>query len=190
MTETPQDRARRAALADALRQEFDATLDVRVERFLRAEHHPIVSNTPFAVASSECVDLFRDGHFYGCISLCQAVGEALVRHMCDCNSCRPASEFEKNVTALRRRGFIDEEFEQLSDRLWQKRHDYHHLNPSVATDREELEELALAKIRTLAAIERWTFEYSIHEGKLHPKRPQYWRKLDGGKLEVFLRLSP
>jgi hypothetical protein len=31
----------------------------------------------FEVASTECRDLFRDGHFYGCICLSQSVAEGL-----------------------------------------------------------------------------------------------------------------
>jgi len=190
MDETPQEHARRAGLADALRQEFEATLNARIDRYLEARHHPVVPNTTFAAASSECVDLFRDGHFYGCISLCQAVGEALVRHMCNCNSWRPAADFEENVRTLRERGLISADFQSLCDRLWQKRHDYHHLNPNVAIERAELEALGLERIRTLAEMEKWVFEYTVHEGKLRPKRNQYWTQLEGGKLEVFLRLSP
>lgn len=180
----------RAHLADALRQEFEGTLAARIERYLQADHHPIVAGTSFAPASAECIELFRDGHFFGCISLCQAVGEALVRHMCQRNSCRAAGGFEENVRTLRKRRFIDDTFEDLCSRLWQQRHDYHHLNPRVATDLAELEVAALEKIRTLAGLEAWVFEYTIHDGKLRPARPQYWSQLNPGELEVFLRLSP
>jgi hypothetical protein len=72
----------------------------RVDRYLRAQHHGIVADTPFAPASAECIDLFRDGHFYGAISLSQAVGEALVRHMCRSNQWKPAENFEENVRTL------------------------------------------------------------------------------------------
>lgn len=190
MGTTPDDLVRRAHLADALRQEFDGTLDARIDRYLRASHHPIVANTSFAAASSECVELFRDGHFYGAISLSQAVGEALVRYMCQSHSFRPAGDFEENVRRLHQRSFIDESFREVSSRLWEKRHDYHHLNPSVATELSELEAIALEKIRTLAEMESWVFEYTVHDGKLDPKHPQYWRSMKPGELQVFLRLSP
>jgi hypothetical protein len=107
LREIPEDQVRRAQLSDGLRQQFEITLPARVERHLQASHHPIVSDSTFAAASAECVDLFRDGHFYGCISLCQAVGEALVRHMCVCDFDRAAGAFEKNVRALRKRGRIN-----------------------------------------------------------------------------------
>jgi len=123
MGSTPEDLTRREHLADTLRQEFDGTLNARIDRYLRAEHHPIVANTSFAAASSECVELFRDGHFYGAISLAQAVGEALVRHMCTSHSFRPAGDFEENVRLLRQRQFIDDSFLDLCHHLWQTRHD-------------------------------------------------------------------
>ena len=186
----PEEIARRAQLSDALKQEFEATLDQRIDRYLRAEHHPLVSNTTFTGASSECVDLFRDGHFYGCISLCQAVGEALLRFMCQSNSWRPAGDFEENLRSLSRRGFIDSTFQERAERLWDRRHDYHHLNPAIVTERAELEEVAFSKIRSLAEMESWVFAYTLHQGAVRPERPQYWPKTEDGKLEVFLRFSP
>jgi hypothetical protein len=182
MPKSPDESLQRAHLADALRQEFDGTLAARVERYLQASHHRIVPDTSFASASAECIKLFRDGHFYGCISLSQAVGEALIRHMCQSNSWRPANNFEENVRTLRQRAFIDDAFSDLCTRLWQQRRDYHHLNPTVATDLSELETTALEKISVLANLQAWTFEYTIHDGKLRPARPQYWRQLDPGKL--------
>lgn len=189
-TPDPRDLARRASLSDALRQEFEATVNRRVDRYLKAEHHPLVSNTTFAGASAECVDLFRDGHFYGCISLCQAVGEALIRFMCESNSWGPAGDFDENLRVLQRRGFIDGAFESAARRLWQGRHDYHHLNPNVESDLQKLEQTAFSKIRDLAELESWVFEYSVRDGKVRPKRPQYWRHTPDRRLEVFLRFSP
>jgi len=75
----------RSRLIAELVGECQAFAPERIDRYLRAQHHGIVADTPFAPASAECIDLFRDGHFYGAISLCQAVGEALVRHMCRAN---------------------------------------------------------------------------------------------------------
>ena len=186
----PQEIARRAQLANALKQEFETKLDERIDRFLRAEHHPLVSNTRFAGASSECIDLFRDGHFYGCISLCQGVGEALLRFMCESNSWRPARDFDENLQILGRRGFVDPTFEENAQRLWERRHDYHHLNPSVASELTELEEIAFSKIRALAEMESWVFAYSVHQGNVRRDRPQYWPRTEDGKLDVFLRFSP
>jgi len=161
----------------------------RVDRYLRAQHHGIVADTPFAPASAECIDLFRDGHFYGAISLSQAVGEALVRHMCRSNHWKPAENFEENVRTLKQRDFIDDAIEAELLRLWEKRDDYHHLNPSVARDKQSLEHLALTKIRALGEIERFVFAWSPSEtpGAIRLLRPQYWPDRKENRVGVFLR---
>jgi len=181
---------RRVVIYNSIRRRDTAEIDNRVNRYLQAEHHPIVPNSWFAPASSECIDLFSYGLFYGCISQCQAVGEALVRFMCQCNKFPRVSDFEKNVRLLKKRKFIDGDFENLCSRLWEYRHDYHHMNQDVGCERQRLEQIALTKIRTLAKLERWVFQYADTNGCVTPKWPKYWPKQRGGKYEVYLRLSP
>ncbi len=161
----------------------------RIDRYLEARHHGIVADTPFAPASAECIALFRDGHFYGAISLSQAVGETLVRHMCRSNQWRPAENFEENVRKLKQRNFIDESIEAEFMQLWDQRDDYHHLNPTVARDRTTLEELALGKIRALGEIERFVFAWAPSEvaGSIRLLRPRYWPDKKDGRVSVFLR---
>lgn len=60
-------------LEDGLRQEFEQTITSRMRRYSTVKPHSIIPNAKFAVASSECSLLSRDGHFYGCIALSQAV---------------------------------------------------------------------------------------------------------------------
>jgi hypothetical protein len=187
---SPQDLVRRAIIYNDLRQRDTAEIDIRVERYLQAEHHPIVTNSWFAPASSECIDLFSYGYFYGCISQCQAVGEALIRFMCQCNKFRPESNFEENVRLLKQRKFIDEKFEELCFDLWKNRNDYHHMNKGVETDKQRLEQMALEKIRTLAELEKWVFEFSSTNGYINPKWPKYWPESKDGMYQVYLRLSP
>jgi len=164
----------------------------RIGRYLRARHHGIVADTPFAPASAECSELFRDGHFYGAISLSQAVGDALVRHMCRSNQWKPAENFEENVRKLRERNFIDDAVASDLLQLWEKRDDYHHLNPTVARDRATLEELALTKIRALGELERFVFGWTPSEtpGAIKLLRPQYWPDKKDGRVSVFLRNPP
>ena len=108
----------RHRLMSELAGDCQARAGERVDRYLRAQHHGIIADTPFAPASAECIDLFRDGHFYGAISLSQAVGEALVRHMCRSNQWKPAENFEENVGKLRQRNFIDDAIDAALRRLW------------------------------------------------------------------------
>ena len=174
-------------LVSELVQECQHGAEERVARYLSIRHHGIVASTEFAAASAECIDLFRDGHYYGAISLSQAVGEALVRHMCKCSGWRPAENFEENVHTLKRRGVIDNEVESRLVRLWERRDDYHHLNTSVATERHTLEELALTKVRDLADIERWVFGFSTKDGQLVLHRPKFWPGGSVNSVPVYLR---
>jgi hypothetical protein len=184
-----EDPVERTRLIRELLEDCQALASQRAERYLRARHHGIVADTPFAPASAECIELFKDGHFYGSISLSQAVGEALVRHMCRSNKWKPAENFEENVRKLRERGFIDAAVEGELLRLWEKRDDYHHLNPTVARDRSELESLALAKIRALGEVERFVFAWGPSDtpGAIRLLRPQYWPDHTDGRVSVFLR---
>jgi len=173
-------------LEDTIRQEFEQTIKARIQRYFSVKPHGIIPNARFAVASSECSLLFRDGHFYGCIALSQAVAEALVKHLCDKNGWSPANTYEENVNTLHKRGFISE---QLRDRLlqiWQGRDTYHHLNNSIATEIGKLEQIAQEKAKLIALIEEEVFSFTVDRGKLVPKNPKYW---EGANSEVYLRLE-
>ena len=141
--------------------------------------------TKFAPASAECTLLFRDGHFYGCIALSQAVTEAIARFLCQKNGWRPASTFEKNIEKLQTRQFISEEMKNKFLKLWSKRDDYHHLNPSIETDRVKLEEIAYEKVLLLKQIESEIFKFSVVNGKLMPENKKYWVLQENGTRPVF-----
>jgi hypothetical protein len=180
----------RAQITDSIKQEFELTLPERVERFLQVEPHKIIPNAPFTVPSTECSLLFRDGHFYACIALVQAVAEAIVRYICDIDFGRHAKVFEKNVEKLCSRKFIDGRLQRALLKIWEKRDAYHHLNSNVKLDRDTLEELAREKTCLLVEIESEIFKFSFgNDGSIIPKYPKYW-KIRGNQAEVFLRLEP
>lgn len=173
---------------ESIKQEFEQTLPERVARYLQVKPHGIIPNTKFAAASSECSLLFRDGHYYGCISLSQAVAEALVKYVCEKNGWSPEKNYENNVNKLHTRGFISKELKEKLLRIWQKRDEYHHLNWTVATDREKLKNIAEEKAKLIVGIEREIFDFTLStDGKIIPKKPQYWEGCDS---QVFLRLDP
>ncbi len=176
-------------IEDSIRQEFEGTLSERVTRYLQVKPHPIIPNAPFAAASAECSLLFRDGHFYACIALTQAVAEAIVRYLCQRKRWKPGKEFEENVRKLRERQFISSELKEWLLAIWQNRDDYHHLNPNVETGRQKLEELAREKARLLARVESEVFDFNLVNGRLAPKHPEYW-DIRGKQANVFLRLEP
>lgn len=174
---------------DGIKQEFEQTLPSRVQRYLKVKPHGIVPYTEFAPASAECTLLFRDGHFYGCIALSQAVTEAIARFLCQKNGWRPENTFEKNVAKLQTRQFMSKEIASKFLRMWDKRDDYHHLNPNIETERSKLEEIAYEKALLLKEIESEIFKFSFVDGKLLPENKKYWNLQNNGTIPVFLKLE-
>jgi hypothetical protein len=180
----------RAQTTNSIKQEFEQTLPERVKRYLLVKPHKIIPNAPFTVPSTECSLLFRDGHFYACIALVQAVAEAIVRYMCDIDFGRHDKVFEKNVEKLHTRKFIDDSLQKALLKIWEKRDDYHHLNSNVKSDRDTLEKLAKDKTCLLVEIESEIFKFSFgNDGSIIFRYPKYW-KISGNQVEVFLRLEP
>ena len=179
----------RALTEDAIKQEFEETLSSRVERYLKVKPHGIVPMTQFAPVSAECALLFRDGHFFGCIALSQAVAEVIVKFLCQRNGWKPKKNFEENVARLQNRNFISSDMKGKFLRMWENRDDYHHLNSTIETDRGKLETLAYEKALLLKEIESEVFKFSIVDGKLLPENRKYWVLQSNGTVPVFLKLE-
>ena len=184
-----QETMKKALAEDGIKQEFDQTLSSRVERYLKVKPHGIVPLTEFAPVSAECALLFRDGHFYGTIALSQAVAEAIAKFLCQKNGWKSKKSFEENAAKLETRQFISKDLKENFLSLWEKRDDYHHLNPTIETDRQKLEALAYEKISLLKEIESEVFKFSIVDGKLVPENRKYWAVQPNGTVPVFLRLD-
>ena len=176
-------------LEESMKADFEHTLSDRVDRYLEVKPHEIVPYTYFSAASTECSYLFRDGHFYGCRALTQAVAEAIVRFMCKINFGRYGKVFEKHVEKLSNRGFISNVVKGHLLEIWTMRDDYHHLNPNIATDRHTLQELAREKTLLLVEVEKEIFRFTTIDGKLNPENPKYW-DIRGNQVQVFLRIQP
>jgi hypothetical protein len=180
---------RRMVAQDGIKQEFEQTLGSRVNRYLKVKPHGIIPLTEFASVSAECALLFRDGHFYGAIALSQAVAEAVAKFLCQKNGWKPKKSFEENVAKLETRQFISKDMKDKFLSLWDKRDDYHHLNPTIETDRQKLEALAYEKVSLLKEIETEVFRFSIVDGRLVPQNSKYWNLQPDGTAQVFLRLD-
>ncbi|MDP2638422.1 MAG: hypothetical protein Q8P26_05160 [Candidatus Levybacteria bacterium] len=178
----------KAQIKDTLQQEFQLTLDQRVDRYFEVRPHGIIPSTHFAAVSAESHLLFRDGYYYGTISLVQAVSEALVKFLCKRNGWKPNKDFEENIRQLKTRGKVTDDLLSLFTKIWNGRDDYHHLNPQIEQDRQKLEILAKEKLTDLKNIEKELFAYTTKEGKLVPKYPKYWDQKDN-TVPVFLRLD-
>ena len=182
------ERIQRAEYRRSLQSDYEFTLDQRVDRYFRVKPPVMIASTPFSAVSAECAQQFRDGHFYGSIAMAQAVGEALVRFLCERNRFRAAKAFDVNVRNLKKRRFISNAIADSLESLWMRRNDYHHLNSNIEQDRDELEALAERKLGDLYSVEEDVFSHDISEGRLIPRHPKYW-DLDGKMLKVFLNFE-
>jgi uncharacterized protein YutE (UPF0331/DUF86 family) len=178
----------KAQVKDTLEQVFKLTLDQRVDRYIELRPHGIIPNSHFAAVSAECHELYRDGHFYGTISLAQSVAEALAKFLCQKNRWKPNKDYEKNIKQLKVRNIITPVLATLFINIWKDRNNYHHLNLGIEQDRQKLEALAKDKLTSLKEIEKELFAYSAKNGKLIPKYVKYWdQKQDA--VSVFLRFD-
>jgi hypothetical protein len=180
----------RQQLANSLKQDFIGTLDERISRYQELDFIKITPNAHFASVSAECILLYRDGHFLACIALCQAVAEAIVRLMGERSRFTSISDnYEENVEKLHSRR-MKPDCHQLFKEIWTGRHDYHHLNPQIPTERSKLQGIARSKIVGLHNIESTVFEFAIKDGAILPKYPKYWDINKDGLMNVFLRFEP
>ncbi|MBE3128618.1 MAG: hypothetical protein IMZ60_02950 [Actinobacteria bacterium] len=176
-------------LEDSIKQENEQTLSLRAQRYLKVKPHGIVPYTQFAPVSAECTLLFRDGHYYGCITLTQSVAEAIVRFLCQKNFGKAKNVFEKNIDRLLTRHFISEKLKNKFLKIWENRDDYHHLNSKIEDQRTKLEEISYKKVLLLKEIESEIFKFSVKNGKPIPENKKYWELHKNGTIPVFLKLE-
>jgi len=178
---------RRAMIEDTLRQIFDQTLHERIERYLEIDHQGIIGNHYFAAASSECIDLYRDGYFISVVMVTQAVNEGILRLVADRNNIS-AKNHADLMKELAEKNIIPKESAEASERIWDSfRNDIHHMNPTVT--HISFRDLAKQNIQDIATIEKGIFEVTFDNGKLLPKQPKYWDVQKDGTVPVFLRLE-
>ncbi len=182
---------RRAEQEHRLKADCLGTIGDRVSRYLELNFIEIIPNEHFASISAECILLYRDGYFFACIALCQVVAEALVRFMCERSKfgASISQDFEENVEKLRKRN-IKPDCSKLLKEIWEGRHDYHHLNPRVPTERTKLQAIAKGKIIALHSVESQVFAFEWVGGVVKPKYPKYWPKPHNGLFSAFLRFEP
>jgi len=181
----------RRELEDTLKGNCLSTIGERVSRYLELDFIKITPNTHFASISAECILLYRDGYFFACIALCQAVAEALVRFICERSKfgASISEDFEENIEKLRKRN-IKPDCSELLKEIWEGRHDYHHLNPKVPTERIKLQAIAKSKIIALHKVESEVFAFEWVGGAIKMKYPKYWPQTHNGLLNTFLRFEP
>lgn len=179
---------RRSQLRDDLRQACEQTLDSRIDRYLEINHQGIIGNHYFATASSECINLYRDGHFIATVMATQAVNEGILKFLDERNSIK-AGKHSELMEALLSRNIISQECADASEKIWGSfRCDVHHMNPKVAS--LPFPQLAKQNLQYLAVVEREVFAVDFNnQGKLIPKQTKYWDVQEDGTVQVFLRLG-
>jgi hypothetical protein len=115
---------------------------------------------PFAAPSAECAEQFRDGRYFGCIALTQALLEAVIRDVWQIKLKKKPNHqgsFDKNVEALHKKKLIADDWKIKLDQMWADRHSFHYLRPSVESDQRKLEEKARNLLKLLDDMEREFF---------------------------------
>ncbi len=183
---------KRHQLQDNLEQDFLASINDRISRYLELGFIQVVPNTHFAPITIECILLYRDGYFFACIALCQAVAEALLRFMCERNDrgSKGFVKFKTNIRKLRElKDKIPFDWIDTLERVWESRNYYHHLNPDVPTQKEKLRGIAKDKIVALLDIESKVFAFEWVDGAIKRTHPEYWLETDSGHLNSYLRFE-
>jgi hypothetical protein len=94
-----------------------------------------------------------------------------------------------NIKNLNTRRVISDDLKDTFLETWSKRNEYHHLNNTIETDKQILEEIAYTKILLLRKIESEVFKFSFtNKGELVPENKKYWELQEDGLIKVFLRL--
>jgi hypothetical protein len=187
--EQPDPLAERRRIEDLIKNEVLRTLSDRANRFLQVRGNVLIPDGPFAAPSVECAEQFRDGHYFGCIALTQAVLEAVIRHIWQVKLKKKQTQegsFDKNLEALHKKKIISDEWKSKLDEMWADRHSFHHLRPSVEADHLKLEETARNRLNLLNDLEQTFFGFKMQEGVVVPDHPEYWSVKDGESM-AFMR---
>ncbi len=181
---------RRHQIKETLCQMHEQTIEERVNRYLEVAHQRIIANHHFAAASTECLNLYRDGYFLSTLMMTQAVAEGVFRFVVERNALTQKGERPEMAACLVERNILTQGCADAFVRIWKSfRNDVHHMNPNVA--KVPFPDLAKRSIADLATIEREIFAFRVNNGKPVPIQPKYWDPSGpDGTTTVFLRLSP
>jgi hypothetical protein len=186
---------KRQALKDSLAETYNSSIDERVDRYLDVGHQWIIGNHHFAEASSECINVYRDGHFISAVMMSHSINEGIIvfvaeriklsRNRDDGN----AKSIEELAYELEQKKAITESCADASRKIYGSyRNDIHHMNPKVGSI--DFSSLARENLKRLAEIEKEVFGVDISSGgKLKPHNPLYWDLNADGTVSAFLRLE-
>jgi hypothetical protein len=185
----------------------EETIEQRIARVQRVKVQRVIPLEWFSTASTECRDMFIDGHFYGCICLAQSVGEGIGKFVLEVHregigkqqwpvknaKGVKGKKLLKTLKGLKRGTRNGHPMCVLTDKCLDAftriegndRNDFHHLNRNIPIDLAALEQRAEECVTALYDIESELFGCEFG-ASLTPNQRQYWR--DAEKYtKVFLR---
>lgn len=168
-----------------LRRRFEADLEARVRRTQELTYQRVIGGHYFAAASTQCLELYRDGYMLGCIMCSQALLEAVLKFVAQRNQMNYKKEVEDLIADLEAKGILNSKALDATKLAWRHRNDFHHLNPGVSAI--DLEAKAKECVEATCVLEEEIFGASFVAGALRPKNPIYWDISSDGTAPVFLR---
>jgi hypothetical protein len=191
---------RRVLIAQGLKDELQSTMEERIDRLLETERGLAVANHHFSAAAAECIRLYRDGYFISVVMVSQVVNEGMMRFVAEANSIslqvqEPGGKTRTKgvpdlIDEFRRAGVLSQDCADASCRICGSfRNDVHHMNPKV--DSVPFRQLAKRNLHDLSVIEAEIFGSTFSpDGRINPKRPNYWTFRGDGMVSTFLRMGP
>ena len=185
---------KRQRIKDTLISEFNASADQRVTRYMEIGHQWIIGNHHFAEASSECINVYRDGHFIAAVMMSHSINEGIIvfvadrvkmpRHISD----GKAKSIEDLIGELEHQKTISKSCADAARGIYGSyRNDIHHMSPKVGGI--NFCSLARENLKRLAIIEGEIFGTDVIEGRLKPHHSVYWDLNADGTVSAFLRLE-
>lgn len=101
-----------------LRKVFEMSLDDRVNRYLEINNSGIIANTPFAEASSECIEVYRDGFYIVTVMMRHAINEGIVRYATERNGLKKNSGFQVWLDTMLKKKIVTTKFGEASRKIW------------------------------------------------------------------------
>jgi hypothetical protein len=174
---------------DQLASRDAARADDRFRRQQASRVHQVIPSHWFAPASSECRALYVDGHFYGCISLSQAVAEGLSKFLAEHHGVSHRQAQGLRVAALLAAEAISSDAARAFQAIeGTDRNAIHHLNREIPRDAAMLEARAAECVESLYVIESEIFAFTVQGTAIAPRHPQYWT-IEGGMGQAYLRIT-
>src|SRR5437867_107964 len=112
------DNLRREDLKQGMRGALDQTIEERVDRYLEVAHQGIVPNHHFAAASSECIDLYRDGYLLSALMVSQSVTEGIWRFILERNQVQSDRDRSAVVSTLVEQKILSVGCADAFGRIW------------------------------------------------------------------------